>query len=158
MDIVNTHNHRLIFRIDNDAPEEYMKIWKEFKLKCENGDNKHVVEQIKSYCKLEKNKTMPYLNRSEGGMGGGDNILHKQLRFRDDMHGMSSSICADNDIMFSEIMNTEHEKWTYEELDDIIYAFTKTANYHVKTDCVSGYIELKHTDTETDDYLDSDSE
>ena len=39
-----------------------MKIWKEFKLKCENGDNKHVVEQIKSYCKLEKNKTMPYLN------------------------------------------------------------------------------------------------
>jgi hypothetical protein len=35
MNIINTHEHRLVFRIDNDAPKEYIKKWKDFKLKCE---------------------------------------------------------------------------------------------------------------------------
>jgi len=158
MNILNTHNHRLVFSIDNDAPEEYMKRWKEFKLKCESGNNKYIIEQIKDYCKLEKNKTMPYLNRNEGGMGGNNNIIHKQIRFRQCYSWSGLSKYVDNNIIFDQIVNTEQEKWTYDELDDLIYAFIKTANYNVKAECVNGYIEMRNKNSESDNYLDSDLE
>ena len=153
MNILNTHNHRLVFCIDDDAPEEYIKRWNEFKLKCESGKNKHIVEQIKEYCKLETNKAMPYLNRMEGGMGGDNNMIHKQLRFRNSIFGIKG-----NDIIFDQVINTDTEKWTYDELDDIIYAFIKTANYNVNADCVRGYIEMKNKSSDSDNYLDSDSD
>ena len=153
MNILNTHNHRLVFCIDDDAPEEYIKHWNEFKLKCESGKNKHIVEQIKEYCKLETNKAMPYLNRSEGGIGGDKNMIHKQLRFRNSIVDIK-----DNHIIFDQVINTDTEKWTYDELDDVIYGFIKTANYNVKDDCVSGYIEMRNNDSYSDNYLDSDSE
>jgi hypothetical protein len=153
MNILNTHNHRLVFCIDDDAPEEYIKRWNEFKLKCESGKNKHIVEQIKEYCKLETNKAMPYLNRMEGGMGGDNNMIHKQLRFRNSIFGIKG-----NDIIFDQVINTDTEKWTYDELDDVIYAFIKTANYNVKADCVRGYIEMKNKTSDSDNYLDSDSD
>jgi hypothetical protein len=153
MSILNTHNHRLVFCIDYDAPEEYIKRWNEFKSKCESGKNKHIVEQIKEYCKLETNKIMPYLNRMEGGIGGDNNVIHKQLRFRNSIFDIN-----DNHVIFDQVMNTDIEKWTYDELDDVIYAFTKTANYNVKADCVRGYIEMRNNDSYSDNYLDSDSD
>lgn len=153
MSILNTHNHRLVFCIDDDAPEEYIKRWNEFKSKCESGKNKHIVEQIKEYCKLETNKIMPYLNRMEGGIGGDNNVIHKQLRFRNSIFDIN-----DNHVIFDQVMNTDIEKWTYDELDDVIYAFTKTANYNVKADCVRGYIEMRNNDSYSDNYLDSDSD
>ena len=55
-------------------------------------------------------------------------------------------------------MNTNIEKWTYDELDDLIFAFIKTANYNVKADCVGGYIEMRNNDSYSDNYLDSDSD
>jgi hypothetical protein len=151
--MLNTHNHRLVFCIDDDAPEEYIKRWNEFKLKCESGKNKHIVEQIKEYCKLETNKALPYLNRMEGGIGGDNNMTHKQLRFRNSIFGIKG-----NDIIFDQVINTDTEKWTYDELDDIIYAFIKTANYNVNADCVRGYIEMKNKSSDSDNYLDSDSD
>jgi len=153
MNILNTHNHRLVFCIDDDAPKEYIKRWSEFKLKCESGNNKHIVEQIKEYCKLETNKAISYLNRMEGGMGGDNNSINKQLRFRNSIVGIN-----DNHIIFDQVMNTDIEKWTYDELDDLIYAFTKIASYNVKAKCVSGYIEMRNNDSYSDNYLDSDSE
>ena len=83
MNILNTHDHKLRFRIDKDAPKEYMERWNDFKLKCESGKNKIIVKQIKNYCKLKKNKLIPYLKCKEGGMGNGVNIINKQIRFRD---------------------------------------------------------------------------
>ena len=50
------------------------------------------------------------------------------------------------------------EKWTYNELDDLIYAFIKTANYNIGECCVSGYIELLKKTTFLENYLDSDIE
>ena len=44
------------------------------------------------------------------------------------------------------ISNTDKEIWTYEELDDIIYAFIKTANKVIQADCINGFIELKNKD------------
>ena len=155
MNIINTHEHRLVFRIDNDAPKECIKKWEDFKLKCEGGEsgfstprpNKNILEQIKENCKLEGNKKLPYLKRSEGGLGGDNNIENKQIRFRD--YELCSSTWprkVDNNIIFDQITNGKKELWTYEELDDIIYGFIKTANYFMKAEYINGYIELKNRD------------
>tara|TARA_A100001015_G_C14942984_1_gene693383 strand:+ start:613 stop:1083 length:471 start_codon:yes stop_codon:yes gene_type:complete len=149
MNILNTHHHRLVFSIDNDAPKEYMDRWKNLKLICECGKDglltpKSILEQVKKNCKLQQNKNLPYLNRCEGGLGGDDNRLNKQIRFRDYNLWSELQKYTDNNIIFDQVLNTENEIWTYEELDDIIYGFIKTANYIVRANCVNGYIELKN--------------
>jgi len=152
MFILDTHIHKLRFRIDTNAPIDYMNRWKKLKYDCDNGDNKYIVEKMKTYCKLESNKTLPYLQRREGGFGGNDNIMNKQIRFR---------ICwsnIDNDIILDQVDNTETEKWTYDELDDIIRALTKTFNYFVESECVNCVIEISNKESMSDDYLDSDDE
>lgn len=153
MNILHTHIHRLVFQIDNDAPEEYMDRWNDFKLKCEGsninttlGHNKDIIEQMKEYCKLKQNKELPYLNRIEGGLGGNDNKLNKQIRFRNYILLSRHPKYIDNDIILDQITNTKQEHWTYEELDDIISGFIKTANDFVKGECVNGFIELKNND------------
>jgi len=164
MVLLNTHNHRLVFNLDGNAPEKYIKNWNEFKIKCESGNNKHIVEQIKEYSKLEINKNIPYLEREEGGLGGDNNGIHKQIRFRHICKGEQFNggnipyYKKDTNIIFNEIISTDIEKWTYNELDDLIYAFIKTANYNIGADYVSGYIELINKTSFSDDYLDSDTE
>lgn len=152
MFILDTHIHKLRFRIDTNVPIDYMNRWKKLKYDCDNGNNEYIVEKMKTYCKLESNKTIPYLQRTEGGFGGNDNIMNKQIRFR---------ICwsnIDNDIILDQVDNTETEKWTYDELDDIIRALTKTFNYFVESECVNGVIEISNKKSMSDDYLDSDDE
>ncbi len=157
MNIFNTHIHKLRFSIDKNAPTEFMTRWKKFKTKCETGNNKQIVEQIKDYCKLEQNKNLPYLNRSEGGLGGDNNLINKQIRFRYNYSILSNSSKSskyndnDNDIILDQIYNTDMEKWTYDELDDLIYAFVKTANYYVNADCVEGCIEMVNNNYESDE-------
>ena len=157
MFLLKTHVHKLVFKIDNDASEKFTKKWYEFKLKCENGNNKHIVEQIKDKCKLEINKNLPYLDRLEGGLGGNNNTEHKQIRFR---HNLSDTDynCRDNNIVFQEILSTNSEKWTYEELDDLIRAFVKTANNFANAEYVRGFIQMENYSSYSDNYLDSDSE
>jgi len=157
MFLLKTHDHKLVFKIDNDAPEKFTKKWHEFKLKCESGNNKHIVEQIKDECKLEINKNLPCLDRVEGGLGGNNNTLHKQIRFRPNLSGTDYN-CRDNNIVFQEILSTNSEKWTYEELDDLIRAFVKTANNFVNSECVKGFIKMENYNSYSDNYLDSDSE
>ena len=158
MNIFDTHDYKLRFYIDKDAPDNCMKKWNKFKLKCERGDNKQIVEQIKSYCKLPQNKNIPYLNRVEGGMGGNNNIIHKQIRFRNGKLWSKLPKYNDFDIIFDRIENTDIEKWTNEELDDIIYGFIKTANYNIEAECVNGSIEMINKINISDYYLDNDSE
>lgn len=171
MDLLNTHNHRLVFNLDvfnldGDSSEKYIKKWNKFKKECESGDNQHIVEQIKEYSKLEKIKNMPYLKREEGGLGGDNNKIHKQIRFRHFFKGQqlnggnqyNHNQKDDTYIIFNEIVSTDIEKWAYNELDDLIYAFIKTANYYMGTNCVSGYIELINKRTFLENYLDIDIE
>lgn len=111
MNILNTHIYELRFYIDNDALEEYINRWKELKLKCENGDNKIIVEKIKSYCKLSVNKELPYLERSEGGLGGNNNKTNKQIRFKDKFsYDNFRDTCNDNVIILHEITSSDNEK------------------------------------------------
>ena len=151
MDIIETHTHKMRYCIDQDAPEEYMKRWGDLKLKCESGENKSIVEMIKDNCKLKQNKELPYLLREEGGLGGNDNSIHKQMRFRNEPM-MYYPHFKDNDIILDEILSTNTEKWTYEELDDTIHAFTTMANDIIGASCINGCIELRNHESYSDNY------
>ena len=157
MDILNTHIHKLRFYMDKDAPSKYMKLWNDFKKKCENGENKHIVEQVKIKCNLIVNKDLHYLERAEGGFGGNNNLVNKQIKFRHQTPWKKYS--DDNDIILHEIISTDNDKWTYDELDDLLYAFIKTANFNVQADCVKGCIEMINKNIYWKDYcIESDNE
>jgi len=160
MFILDTHTHKLRFRIDADAPVDYMNRWKKLKKDCESGDNAYVLEKMKTYCRLESNITIPHLQRAEGGIGGDSNIKNKQIRFRRHMKYMNLSRYKDNDIILDQVTNADDqtEKWTYQELDDIIRALIKTFNYFVESECVNGVIELINKESMSHNYLDSDDE
>lgn len=143
--------YKLRFSIDKDAPPDYMKRWLDFKIKCEGGggENRHIIEHIKESCSLQENKILPYLNRSEGGMGGDNNRINKQIRFREKVFfDMSYSLWQyDNDIVMDQIYSTETEKWTYEEISDLLSAFIKVSAYYVKSEgCIRGWIEMTPRD------------
>jgi len=74
------------------------------------------------------------------------------------MHQIFHIIKKDTHIIFNEIISTDIEKWTYNELDDLIYGFIKTANYLMGSDYVSGYIELINEKIFLDNYLENDIE
>jgi len=157
MSILDTHTHKLIFRINSDATKDYVNRWKEIKRHCENGNNKYIVEQMKTYCKLEQNKNIPYLQREEGGIGGDNNSINKQIRFFTLFPTCIPLNYNNKDIVLEQITSTDSEKWTYEELDDLIYAFTKTFNYFINSDCITGVIEMSNN-SNIDSNNDSDSE
>lgn len=151
--MLDTHEYYLCFSIDNNAPIKYINKWTDLKSKCETGENAHIVEQIKNYCKMEVNRLLSNLDRYEGGIGGNNNKINKQIRFRFAL-GLQIN---DNDIILN-VENTDVEKWTLDELDDIIRAFTKMANYNLQSECVTGYIKLINKKTLNDNYLNSDSD
>lgn len=151
MKILESHKHKLRFRLDKCAPPKWVSRWNELKKQCESGDNKDIVNEIKQFCKLETNKNLPYLDRVEGGMGGNCNKRNKQMRFRMYIGETDRNWKRDNDIVFSQIYNTEHEHWTYEELDDIIHGFVNMANSRLNETCVYGCIEMENIDYHGED-------
>ena len=116
----------LIFRIDIDAPSDYMKRWNGFRLKCIHQDQ-DIIEQIKDNCKLDNNKIL-YNNLEDTCNYMGDDD-YSYLRI--------------NDVILNEVISTDSDsdKWTYAEMDDLIEGFLITANNHVKGKCVNGYIK-----------------
>lgn len=143
--LLESHIHKLRFRIDKDATADCMQKWNTFRMKCEGGgdnENKPIVERIKMFCQLDTNKQMPYLRRLEGGMGGNDNSIHKQIRFRNYTLWSKLPRYRDSDIVFDRIESTVVEQWTYAELDDLIQAFAQTANHYLQADYVHGCIEM----------------
>jgi hypothetical protein len=91
---------------------------------------------------------MPYLNSCEGGIDG-DNIIYKQLKFKESNVYFRYN---DNDIVIDNITSSEQEKWTFEELDDLIHGFTIFANNYVGDNCIYGCIELIPKNSLSDNY------
>ena len=152
MSISDTHIINLRFKIDGDAPQKYIDKWLKLKTICENGKNKEIVKDWLYNCKLQSVKNMPYLNRCEGGIGGDNNLINKQLRFREKQ---LYSMYIDNDIVIDNIISSEQEKWILEELDDLIRGFRRIANNYVGADCIKGCIEMISRDSLSDNYLDN---
>jgi hypothetical protein len=158
MSFFYTHNVKLRFNIYIDAPRQYVTKWLKLKEKCESGEkeNKQIVYEWLSYCNNPSIKKMPFLKRLEGGIGGDCNYTNKQLRFRQLLpfrQTYPSYTIDDKNIVIEDITSTEQEKWTIEELDDLILGFIKMANDYIGENCVEGCIELVTKKSLYDDYL-----
>ncbi|MDB4769389.1 hypothetical protein OAG24_00340 [bacterium] len=146
MNLLTNFKHRLRFYADNDiysAPDKSINNWKKLKETCEDGQVENIVGEMRDCYKLEQNKNLQYLDRVEGGIGDNSNIENKQLRFRCKRLTMMPTQ-NDAHILIDQISdaNSGAERWTYEELADVIQAFVKVANELVEEDCVHGCIEL----------------
>lgn len=138
-----TYVYKLRFSLDKDAPLMYTKRWLTLKKKCEGGINKHLLENIAKLCLLKSNQNLPYLKRCEGGLGGDDNTINKQIRFRSDIEYMHFIYLQDNDIVMDQIYNTDTEKWSYDELGDLLCASIKVFENQIQCeDCIVGRIEM----------------
>ena len=68
---------------------------------------------------------------------------------------MNSSIKLDNNIILY-VYNTDIEKWSYNELDDLIRSFNKVLNNKMNCECINACIEIRNENTFDDDYFDSE--
>jgi len=145
--ISNTYSYKI--RFNNNNCRENENIWKKIKEDCESGNNKYIIEMIIHYCKLPTNKNLIYL--AEGVIGNNN----KKIIFRKKISIYEKN---DNDIIINYIINSNSEKWTCEELDDIIYGFIITAkNFNCKY--ITGCIEMTNIQVLRDTALsDSDSD
>jgi hypothetical protein len=77
----NSTNMIIKFKLDNDAPEDFIEKWKELKDKCETRTEtdcrKETIEEWLKYCKISTNKNLQFLDRSELGIGGNNNFINK---------------------------------------------------------------------------------
>jgi hypothetical protein len=139
MNIIENYDHILSFSQDTDSPPKYVNKWNLLKKVCQNmdedGDKYNLIKEIRSHFKLESNKNLPNLNRCEGGFGGDDNSIHKQIRFRTRHNNIDKNI-----ELF--VYSAKIEKWTYEELDDIICSIIKVLTSRLCAKCVQGYIKM----------------
>ena len=150
MNIQDTHYVRLIFRIDAYITKPYIDIWNALKKECEyNNANDEIVKEWLIMCKTESNRNLPYLNCSEGGIGY-NNIINKQIRFRPFYSDISGF--RDNYIIF-DVQNGNEEKWTLDELDDLIFGFIKYSSEYVMKECIEGVIEFVNKNNFDDNYL-----
>jgi hypothetical protein len=148
----DTHIIQLRFKINSNESQFHVDKWLKLKTICENGKNKEIVEDWLKNCRIESVKNLPYLQRSEGGIGGNNNQKNKQLRFRKEQQ---YSWKIDNDIVFDNIISGENEKWSLDELDDLIRGFRRIANEYVGENCIKGCIEMVNRDSLGDYYLDN---
>ncbi len=132
------------FKLDNDAPEDFIKKWIELKIKFESRvktGRKETIESWLKYCKIESNKQLQFLDKCELCIGDNNNIINKQLRFRNS----SFKKLLDNPyIIIDQIYSSDKEKWNYEELHDLINAFKIYADNYINSNgAINGYIEFK---------------
>jgi len=114
----NITNMIIRFKLDNDAPKDFVKKWIELKNKCESWNTetdskKEIIEEWLKYCKISSNKNLPFLDRSELGIGCDNNLKNKQIRFRS---CSEQKPLEDYDIIIDKIYNTNCDKWNLEEL------------------------------------------
>lgn len=76
------------FYLHKDTPPEYQKYWNEVLAMIDGygPDRNEELNFWQSFMKLDSNKRLPILNRSEGGLGGDNNKTDKQIRFSEDNH------------------------------------------------------------------------
>ena len=138
---------KLEFNLDMFSPMEYQQKWKILKKNIEFmeislEDRNNLLLEVKNYCILEINKNLPLLKRVEGGLGGDLNINDKQLRFL--LNHNKYKFPNENNTIIINMFNSDNndDKWTLDELSDLINAFVETFNNYMDEDCCRGKITL----------------
>lgn len=154
MNILDTHIHKLCFKIKDYDLEDIIKSkWKILKNKCETGDNEDITQMILNNLQTENNTNMQILKNSCGGFSINDKeITFKHCGTKNNFmcdYGFSSfsgdnndndnnhNDNNDNDILL-DVANSQNEKFTYEELDDISFAFVKMAYQFTNANFICG--------------------
>jgi len=77
----NISNLIIRFKLDHDAPQDFIKKWQELKNKCETWTEtdyrKETIKEWLKYCKILSNKNLPFLNRCELSIGSNNNLKNK---------------------------------------------------------------------------------
>ena len=124
----------LKFSLSENSILSVKQRWRQLKERCENGNNEKISNIWISFCNPEINKSLSFINSLTGGLR---NIDKKSCHYRYSFHDGN---CDDNDIIIRYFTNIETCKWTYDELDDLIFAFEKMANQFVGGESVTGTI------------------
>jgi len=105
-----------------------------------DSDSKlQLLERVKRECKIVDNKNLPILNRHEGGLGGDDNTLHRQIRFRPRKAARAGEIEDEFILLIATDGSAPHgEKWTLDQLQDLLKAFVKVINDILPRDTILG--------------------
>ena len=131
----------LRFSLSDYSPLDAKEKWKELKEKCENGNNESISNEWISLCDPVINKSLSFINSLTGGIRNiGKKSCHFRYSFQD-----NNEICDDN-IVIRYFTNIPTCKWTYDELDDLIFAFEKMANARIGGDYVTGSIIIVKKD------------
>jgi len=145
MNIPMNSDIKLVFRIDSDAPIAFQKLWKtcmsnfENEFESLNGIRPLLTEWL-YYCQLPQNKILPYLDRYEGGIGGDNNQINKQIRPLCDPQ-QDCRIREDELVLY--VLNTDTEIWCYDELLDLIQALCKVFEKQINSiGGIHGYIKI----------------
>lgn len=141
-ELLDNYIHQLRFRINSDAPSHYLDLFKKLKYEIECKNNEYISFITKEKFKLEINENIPILRRIERGFDDNEQICYQ----------LFEKNIYDNDIIIY-IQNSNIEKWSYEELDDIVLSFIKLCNNYMNTQCVNGCIELINYNHLNNDYL-----
>jgi len=125
----------LRFSLSEYSPLDAKEKWSELKEKCENGNNESITNEWISFCDPNINKSLSFINSLTGGIR---KIGKKSCHYRYSFQEIDE--VRDDDIVIRYFTNIPTCKWTYTELDDLIFAFEKMANARIGGDYVSGSI------------------
>ena len=136
--IIETQQVELCFMLDSNASSVLQSRWNTFVMHCHGMLFSVDVNKWLSFCRLESNRNIPPLECSEGGIGGNDKQTNRQIRFKQ----RYGTVDENKKTIAMVVSSTKEEKWTFKELEDLVYAFCRYANEIVHETCVNGIIQI----------------
>jgi hypothetical protein len=131
----NICSRSLVFKLNSGVLEECEK-WSEIKRNCEMGEhhNGYLYELLESRLNVINFNDIHKIERYEGGFANMDES--KQIRYRTDgFHKRKDKYIE----LYADDFSTE--KWTQNELTDILNAYVSIFNHLMKSECISGVIK-----------------
>lgn len=117
---------QLRFHLHSDAPSEYRQAWNALKATCESGerDTLYLVQawgQILADNHVGTDTERQLLHRTEGGIGGDNNVTDRQIRFSEERYFaklQKRKVATDFDDIALDACDSSNgmQRWTVEEL------------------------------------------
>ena len=142
--------YKFRFVLNTNLKNFYYPQWINWKDKVENS---HLIsrntyfeltENWKSNCLVHSNKYIPVLTDNKGGLGY-NGLYKKKILFEKNLNQITSFPDESNNDIVMDIINTEKEKWSFGELEDLMQAFIKTTiqmNKIWEDNLFKGHIEI----------------